>query len=428
MTIRRSVVRSRLLNAACTALLIATAACDGSPNGAQDDSTITTTAPESTETNAIPASTQPASTQPDTTVPTLAPLRVLLTNDDGVDAEGLDMVATALLERSDVELTIVAPATNTSGSAHSVTSPAPDTATEATTASGHAALAVDGLPADVVNFALNNVFSDGAPDLVVSGSNDGVNIGPVTLFSGTIGAARTAAARGIPAIAVSTGVYPDFEPDFAASLEVFLGFFDSNAATIAAAAGQPAEVWSINVPSCGDTGEIRGIIETEMSTAELSTVDIDAMNCSSDVTDFEDDVTAFANGFVTITIIPEELVLAEPDVRSPSREGAEGSVAISVSPSILGAVGPTTFTVTGSGFTLPVFIVSGTAPDPCTIEGLEDYVSSDILDLNNLTAAQPDDDGNFTVEVTYDVPEGGILIAAADPGEIEAAALLLCPE
>jgi len=75
-----------------------------------------------------------------------------------------------------------------------------------------------------------------------------------------------------------------------------------------------------------------------------------------------------------------------------------------------------------------VFIVSGTAPDPCTTEGLEDYISVDVLDLTNLTPAEPDENGSFTAEVTYEVPEEGILIAAADPGEIEAAAVLICPE
>ncbi|MDA9293028.1 5'/3'-nucleotidase SurE [bacterium] len=422
MSVRSPAVRSRSLCVACAALIVLIAACDNSSSDARDDSTTTTAAPE-------PAGTEvePLDTHPGTEVPMLPALRVLLTNDDGVDSEGLDAIATALLERNDVELTIVAPAMDTSGSAHSVTDPAPDTATETTTASGHAALAVDGLPADAVNFALTNVFSNGAPDLVISGNNDGMNVGPVALFSGTVGAARTAAARGIPAIALSTGVYLDFEPDFASSLNVFLDFFDRNATTISGDTDLPAQVWSINVPSCGDTGEIQGVVETEMSSAALSTVDIEAMDCSSNLSDFEDDVSAFASGFATITIVPEELVLAAPDVRSPAVADGDVAVAISVAPSVADRNGPITFTVTGSGFTLPVFIVSGIAPDPCTIEGLEDYVSVDVLDLTNLTAAEPDENGSFTAVVTYDVPEGGILIAAADPGEIEAAAVLVCP-
>ena len=423
MTVRSPAVRSRPLLVACTAMLMSIAACGDSSYDAQDDSGIATAAPQPARTEVKPLDTQLA-----TEVQTLPALRVLLTNDDGVDAEGLDAIATALLERNYVDLTIVAPAMDTSGSAHSVTDPAPDTAVETTTASGHAALAVDGLPADAVNFALDNVFSNSGPDLVVSGNNAGVNIGPVALFSGTVGAARTAAARGIPSIAISTGVYLDFEPDFASSIDVFLDFFDRNATTISTRADRPAQVWSINVPSCGNTGEIQGVVETEMSSAALSTVDLEAMDCSSDLTDFEDDVSAFASGYATITIVPKELVLAEPDIRIPASADDNVTVAISVTPSVIDTDGSTTFTVIGSGFTLPVFIVSGTAPDPCTTEGLEDYISVDVLDLTNLTPAEPDENGSFTAEVTYEVPEEGILIAAADPGEIEAAAVLICPE
>jgi len=279
MTVRSPAVRSRPLLVACTAMLMSIAACGDSSYDAQDDSGIATAAPQPARTEVKPLDTQLA-----TEVQTLPALRVLLTNDDGVDAEGLDAIATALLERNYVDLTIVAPAMDTSGSAHSVTDPAPDTAVETTTASGHAALAVDGLPADAVNFALDNVFSNSGPDLVVSGNNAGVNIGPVALFSGTVGAARTAAARGIPSIAISTGVYLDFEPDFASSIDVFLDFFDRNATTISTRADRPAQVWSINVPSCGNTGEIQGVVETEMSSAALSTVDLEAMDCSSDLT------------------------------------------------------------------------------------------------------------------------------------------------
>ena len=423
MTVRSPAVRSRPLLVACTAMLMSIAACGDSSYDAQDDSGIATAAPQPARTEVKPLDTQLA-----TEVQTLPALRVLLTNDDGVDAEGLDAIATALLERNYVDLTIVAPAMDTSGSAHSVTDPAPDTAVETTTASGHAALAVDGLPADAVNFALDNVFSNSGPDLVVSGNNAGVNIGPVALFSGTVGAARTAAARGIPSIAISTGVYLDFEPDFASSIDVFLDFFDRNATTISTRADRPAQVWSINVPSCGNTGEIQGVVKTEMSSAALSTVDLEAMDCSSDLTDFEDDVSAFASGYATITIVPKELVLAEPDIRIPASADDNVTVAISVTPSVIDTDGSTTFTVIGSGFTLPVFIVSGTAPDPCTTEGLEDYISVDVLDLTNLTPAEPDENGSFTAEVTYEVPEEGILIAAADPGEIEAAAVLICPE
>ena len=134
--------------------------------------------------------------------PPAPPLRLLVTNDDGYDSEGIDLVVSALAALDDVEITVVAPLENQSGSSDT-RSDTPPTATDETTASGYPVIAVAGTPADAVIYALENVFDDGHPDLIVSGANDGQNVGPLASISGTVGAARTGAREGIPGFAVS---------------------------------------------------------------------------------------------------------------------------------------------------------------------------------------------------------------------------------
>lgn len=136
--------------------------------------------------------------------PSLRPRHhILLTNDHGIGVEGIDVVAQALLGLDGVEVSIVAPAENQSGRSDSVTDPAPNEAESATTASGLSDFAISGTLADAVNFALDSVFADDQPALVVSGSNKRQNGGPVTVAFRTVGAARTAARRGVHAIAIS---------------------------------------------------------------------------------------------------------------------------------------------------------------------------------------------------------------------------------
>ena len=132
-----------------------------------------------------------------------APLDVLLTNDDGYDAPGLEALRRALLAEG-YSVTVVAPESNRSGASVSLT-----TGGELrwrTVEPG--VIAVDGTPADCTRLALT-VFRRTAPDLVISGVNFGQNLGAGTVSSGTVGAAVTAAALGTPAIAVSQTVDPN---------------------------------------------------------------------------------------------------------------------------------------------------------------------------------------------------------------------------
>ncbi|MEZ5289042.1 MAG: 5'/3'-nucleotidase SurE [Vicinamibacterales bacterium] len=132
-----------------------------------------------------------------------APYRILLTNDDGVRAPGLEALARALADVG--EVTIVAPAENQSGKGHSITITEPVYVDDVTLPSGLAALGVTATPATCVKLGVLNLMPV-RPDLIVSGINRGLNVGRVAYVSGTVGAAREGVMQGIPAVAASMDV------------------------------------------------------------------------------------------------------------------------------------------------------------------------------------------------------------------------------
>ena len=136
--------------------------------------------------------------------------RILLTNDDGVRAPGLIALARAL--RSIGDITIAAPAENQSGKGHSITTSDPIFVDAITLEGEIPAFSLQTTPATCVKVGIEALMSR-KPDLVVSGINRGYNLGMVTYVSGTVGAAREAAMKGIPAIAASLAVeQTDFRP------------------------------------------------------------------------------------------------------------------------------------------------------------------------------------------------------------------------
>jgi 5'-nucleotidase len=143
-------------------------------------------------------------------------LHVLVTNDDGVGAPGIDAAVQALRSLPHTQVAVVAPLTNQSGTGGQTT-PGPLTVTAATTASGYPAQAVHGYPADTITWGITDHGIDTVPDLVVSGINFGENVGPLANGSGTVGAAKAGLALGIPALAVSQGVDDGAGPDFGQS-------------------------------------------------------------------------------------------------------------------------------------------------------------------------------------------------------------------
>jgi 5'-nucleotidase len=220
---------------------------------------------------------------------------VLVTNDDGYGAPGLDTVVQALVKLPNVSVTVVAPLKNQSGTGRRTTNGAL-TATHVTTASGYPATAVDGFPADTIAYALRSVLS-APPDLVVSGINNGQNVGPFIAISGTVGAAEAAAARGIPAIAASQGF--GNPPDFAAAARIVVAFVTAHRGEYLGVAHRPADVVAINVPTC-TTGSVRGTKQVPAATA-LAGREITKVDCTSTATTPADDVGAFLAGFAAVT-------------------------------------------------------------------------------------------------------------------------------
>ncbi|MGE0394979.1 MAG: 5'/3'-nucleotidase SurE [Vicinamibacterales bacterium] len=128
------------------------------------------------------------------------PYRILLTNDDGVAAPGLQAMAEALRALGDVQ--IIAPAENQSARGTALTTADPIHRLDITLPNGLAAIGLTATPATTVRVAVTKIAVQ-RPDLVVSGINNGVNTGLAAYISGTVAAAREAASMGIPAIASS---------------------------------------------------------------------------------------------------------------------------------------------------------------------------------------------------------------------------------
>ncbi len=158
--------------------------------------------------------------QPNPIPPVYAPpMRILLTNDDGIRAPGIVALHDALLDATDkpassiapiagAEVFTVAPATVQSATGHGVTFHEPLMTQPVRIHERMAGVAVDGRPADCVKVALSALWperfgSGSRPDLVVSGMNAGANCGINVIYSGTVAAAIEAAFLGVPSIAVS---------------------------------------------------------------------------------------------------------------------------------------------------------------------------------------------------------------------------------
>jgi 5'-nucleotidase len=228
-----------------------------------------------------------------------AMIQVLVTNDDGIAAPGIDALVEALRAEPMVELTVVAPDGNRSGSGDTTTE-GPVNGVAATTESGFAGTAVDGFPADAVIYALEEVLSS-PPDLVMSGINQGQNLACGIDDSGTVGAARTASRRGIPALALSQG-FGTNPMDYPAGVEQALNWFRENRDAAAAGTLSASTVPNINIPSCAE-GSVRGLLSVTPATEPSR---FEAQDCLSTIETPANDLDAFANGFATISQVPLE--------------------------------------------------------------------------------------------------------------------------
>lgn len=141
-------------------------------------------------------------------------MKILVSNDDGFQASGINFLREALIK--DYDVTVIAPHTERSSCGHGITLGEPIRVKQ----ERENVYSCSGYPADCVLVGVGKICKENYPDLVVSGINHGANLGQDRYYSGTIAAAREAAFRGIPSIAVSlvTRSLKDVEHfDFAAN-------------------------------------------------------------------------------------------------------------------------------------------------------------------------------------------------------------------
>ena len=278
-----------LLGAAAAVLLLA--ACGSDTN----DSTSGSPDTAASETDSPMNKTASSDDQGASTDTADRPLRIMVTNDDGISGEGLGQLVDALSKRSDVEVVAVAPTDDRSGTGGS-TLAAPHTATDATTTKGHPATAVAGFPADTVAWAIDEGGLPIRPDLVMSGINLGQNVGPLIAISGTVGAARAAATRGIPAVATSLGIGDPMQ--WQAAVDITMQWLDENMADIRNDdPNKPGPLWNLNIANCAHS---RGIVVVEPATAVNGRNAVETA-CDSTLTDPTDDIDALMNGLAPLS-------------------------------------------------------------------------------------------------------------------------------
>jgi 5'-nucleotidase len=179
-------------------------------------------------------------------------VKILLSNDDGYQAEGLTALTLAIKPLGSV--TVVAPDRNRSGASNSLTLDVPVRATTYALDSYHC----NGTPTDCVHLAISGLF-DFEHDIVVSGVNDGANLGDDTLYSGTVAAAVEGRFLGLPAIAISLCVEPGSPRNFTAAAQVAVRLVER----LSRSPLQESVILNVNVPDLPE-GAIRGIQVTRL--------------------------------------------------------------------------------------------------------------------------------------------------------------------
>jgi 5'-nucleotidase len=187
---------------------------------------------------------------------------LLLTNDDGIEARGLHAMRVALLEIESLDVRVIAPDSNRSGTARSITTRSPLWVEEVRFDDGGIGFATEGTPVDCVRFADLGLLGE-RPDLIVSGINHGSNLGDDVTYSGTVAAAFEGIVLGIPAIAISQQSEARemgfrFAREFDFPLAAAIG--REIVRTVIAHPLPPGTLLNINVPG----GEVNGIEFTSL--------------------------------------------------------------------------------------------------------------------------------------------------------------------
>jgi 5'-nucleotidase len=203
-------------------------------------------------------------------------MRVLLTNDDGIQAEGLQALRRSLAALPSVELAVIAPDGNRSAMARSITTRRPLWVQEVDFEDGTVGFATDGTPVDCVRLANLGLIEGFQADLVVSGINHGSNLGDDITYSGTVAAALEAIVLGLPGIAVSqqsSSLELDFRAGSGFDFSVAADFTARLVAELESVPLPEGTLLNINVPGAVPTGVAVAGLGKRIYRDELSLVD-----------------------------------------------------------------------------------------------------------------------------------------------------------
>jgi 5'-nucleotidase len=187
-------------------------------------------------------------------------MNILITNDDGINAEGISALYKAVKDMGNV--TVVAPDSERSAVGHAITISDPLRVKEVFKDGKFFGYATSGTPADCIKLAVRAILKE-KPDLVISGINLGANTGYNVLYSGTVSGATEGAILGIPSFAISLGTYE--KPDFSFAAE----FARKVAGHILERRLPRGTLLSVNVPAVPGK-DIRGVKVTSQSKVALT--------------------------------------------------------------------------------------------------------------------------------------------------------------
>jgi 5'-nucleotidase len=254
----------------------------------------------------------------------LARARILVTNDDGIHAPGLEALI-EIAHQLSKDVWVVAPEFNQSGAGHSLSISKPIRMREVTKTK----VAVEGTPTDCVLFAVKHLLKDRKPDLVFSGVNRGSNMADDVTYSGTIAGAMEGCLLGLPSIAFSQAFAYDHPVKWATATA-----FGADVARKALAVGWPRNVFvNVNFPDVV-AASVKGIKVTRQGVRAFGSTMVEridprggayywnAFTPGAHEDDPDGDISAVRDGYVSVTPLHLDLTHEATRARLAAQFGA----------------------------------------------------------------------------------------------------------